>query len=357
LGLGLAVALLAGCGGKGTSGTTASTGSSSTATSQVTQTSAAAAAIGSSTWTKPDPSGTLPNGRNSFTLVYDESLAKAILFGGFEDTDYLNDTWAYSPGTNTWSDLNPSSFPGVRYGQAMVYDSSNGKMIMFGGYNDNGPFNDTWEYDPGTNAWTNLRPSGTVPDSRYAMSMVYDSASGKVIMFGGLGAMSPFNDTWTYDPNSNTWANLNPSGTVPEARGGHSMVYDPVTDKTILFAGSNGKHGGDLNDTWQYDAKANKWTNLNPAGGLPPARDSFSFAYDSSHSRVVIYGGYDGSGFLSDTWAYSLQTNTWTDLKPTAASPSALQGQSMIYDPSSHEVIMFGGYDGTKSLNETWTVH
>jgi len=92
LGLGLAVALLAGCGGKGTSGTTASTGSSSTATSQVTQTSAAAAAIGSSTWTKPDPSGTLPNGRNSFTLVYDESLAKAILFGGFEDTDYLNDT-------------------------------------------------------------------------------------------------------------------------------------------------------------------------------------------------------------------------------------------------------------------------
>ena len=46
-GLGLAVALLAGCGGQGTSGTTASTGSSSTATSQVTQTSSVAAAEGS----------------------------------------------------------------------------------------------------------------------------------------------------------------------------------------------------------------------------------------------------------------------------------------------------------------------
>ena len=313
----------------------------------------------SSSWNEVRPAVSAP-GVSYPCMAFDPELGKVVLFEGYNGDRLLGRSWAYDSGANTWVDLRAGGSPHIAGGAALVYDEKAGRLLLFGGMlagdADATSSNETWAYDPQGNRWINLKPAVS-PTARSGGILAFDRSSGKVIMFGGLGTMSPFGDTWAYDPNSNTWADLNPSGTVPEARGGHSMVYDPATDKTILFAGSNGKHGGDLNDTWQYDASTNKWTNLHPAGGLPAARDSFSFAYDSSRSRVVIYGGYDGSGFLNDTWAYSLQTNTWTDLKPTAASPSALQGQSMIYDPSSHEVIMFGGYDGTKSLNQTWTVH
>ena len=47
-----------------------------------------------------------------------------------------------------------------------------------------------------------------------------------------------FYDTWAYNSAANTWTNLKPAGDVPLARGGHTMVYDPVSRKTILFGGA-----------------------------------------------------------------------------------------------------------------------
>ena len=43
-----------------------------------------------------------------------------------------DDTWAYDPAANTWTELNPGHVaPGA--GHAMVYDASSGRLIMFGG--------------------------------------------------------------------------------------------------------------------------------------------------------------------------------------------------------------------------------
>jgi len=132
--------------------------------------------------------------------------------------------------------------------------------------------------------------------------MVYDSATGKVILFGGRelvnGASTSLgflNDTWAYDPTANTWTNLNPSGDLPPARNGHSMVYDSATGKVILFGG----FGIDIhNDTWAYDPTANTWTNLKPTGELPSGRHFSSAVYDSGTGQVILFGGsgFDSSG-------------------------------------------------------------
>jgi N-acetylneuraminic acid mutarotase len=132
----------------------------------------------------------------------------------------------------------------------MVYDSSTGKVILFGGSGDT-DLNDTWAYDPAANIWTNLKPSGDLPSARDGHSMVYDSSTGKVILFGGSNESDPtFNDTWAYDPVGNTWTNLNPSGSLPSGRVGHSMVYDPTTGKVILFGGLGEQ--GIFDDIWAY---------------------------------------------------------------------------------------------------------
>ena len=110
---------------------------------------------------------------------------------------------------------------------------------MFGGHGDAGaPLNDTWAYDPAANAWTELKPAGTLPAPRSAQSMAYDLTSGRLIMFGGLdSAGTVLDDAWAYDPVANTWTELEPSGTQPVARAGHVMVYDPASGRLIMFGG------------------------------------------------------------------------------------------------------------------------
>ncbi len=118
----------------------------------------------------------------------------------------------------------------------MAYDPTSGRVIMFGGFDDFGVrLNDTWAYDPVANTWTDLSPQGTLPPARSAQAMAYDPSSGRVIMFGGLsGSPNPssslegLDDTWAYDPVANTWTNLSPSGPRPPASWWQSMVFDPV---------------------------------------------------------------------------------------------------------------------------------
>ncbi|MCX5977649.1 MAG: hypothetical protein NTV33_12735 [Coprothermobacterota bacterium] len=151
---------------------------------------------------------------------------------------------------NSWTNLNPANPPSARYGHAMVYDSSRGKVILFGGANNSGSLNDTWSYDPVANSWTQYSP-GFSPSARSGHAMVYDSTRGKVILFGGYSSSYSYrNDTWSYDPLANRWTNLNPAN-PPSTRRYHAMVYDSARGKVILFGGENG--GNYFNDTWSYD--------------------------------------------------------------------------------------------------------
>ena len=77
------------------------------------------------------------------------------------------------------------------------------------------------------------------------------------------------NDTWAYDPVANAWTELKPSGTLPPPAPRHAMAYDPVTRRLILFGGF-GEHRRSLNDTWAYDPAANAWTELKPCGHAAP---------------------------------------------------------------------------------------
>ncbi len=87
-----------------------------------------------------------------------------------------------------------------------------------------------------------------------------------MILFGGFDASdTPLGDTWAYDPVANSWTELHPSGGSPPARIGHSMVYDPVARRVMMFGGS-AQAGAAFGDTWAYDAGANSWTELQPKG-------------------------------------------------------------------------------------------
>jgi hypothetical protein len=118
-------------------------------------------------------------------------------------------TWAYDYNTNTWENITVNINPEIRYGHTMVYDSESDRIIMFGGYsylNAKGLCDETWAFDYNTATWTKLNPTGEL--ERRGAKMEYDSANDKIILFGGVDPDDQYTmlaETWVFDYNANSW--------------------------------------------------------------------------------------------------------------------------------------------------------
>ena len=241
-------------------------------------------------------------------LAYDPDSNKLILFGGVAGDEYdnfFNDTWSFDIASRTWTNLQPSGSPSVRAGHCMVYDPATRRVIMFGGSGMGSTLNDTWAYDPAANSWTNLRPSGELPSPRDSGSMVYDKAAGKMILFGGLGDGYTYDDqTWAFDPVADKWQNLHPAKS-PEGRVGHSMAYDEAAAETILFGGMRLTDDtlDVFGDTWVYNSAINSWTNASSVAGSPNVRGGHAMVYDPVSSKTILFGGSFVVIYLGDTWS------------------------------------------------------
>jgi hypothetical protein len=81
--------------------------------------------------------------------------------------------------------------------------------------------------------------------------MVYDTAAGKVILFGGFaGSDGLLADTWEYDPSANTRHQLHLGQANPSWRDFSSAIYDQQANVTVLSGGTGNVNGNVLNDTW-----------------------------------------------------------------------------------------------------------
>lgn len=195
------------------------------------------------------------------------------------------------------------------------------------------------------------------PSARYGYGMVYDKSINNVVLFGGgfqdSNSYTSYGDTWIYDPVTNIWSEIQ-TQQHPLARSGHSMVYDPINQKIILFGGV------DINDnwrddTWIFDSQTNTWTQVFPETN-PPVRDSASAYYDPQSQRIILYGGFRQSGtHLADTWAYYYSNNSWINLNPSL-KPTGRYGATLVYDPINQRGFMFGGRISLIS-DETWVYY
>jgi len=238
--------------------------------------------------------------------------------------------------------------------------------------------NDTWALSTsGSPQWTLLAPAnGIVPPQRVGQSAVYDSANSRIIMFGGgLGGTAPCdNNVWVLS-NANsvngtpTWTQLVTTGGPPVPRVFHSAVYDPLSNRMIVFGGNNCSESGGTyyNDVWVL-SNANglggtpAWTQLSPAGG-PSVRQGAATVYDPNSNRMTVFGGFAGQEVAySDVWVLSSAnglggTPTWTQLNPMGAlQPDPRDFASAVYDRASNRMTIFGGIDVGLLLNDVWTL-
>jgi len=340
------------------------------------------------------PNGT-PPARWDAMMAFDAQSQQLVLFGGYNPSGYLNDTWVFT-GTR-WQQLNPRSSPQPRSGGAMAYDPAMGKIVLFSGYSGSSEYfyDDTWTWD-GSN-WQQMNPP-TSPPPRALAAIAYDGSLNELMLFGGhqgnnFTSQSSGNvyygDTWAF--NGRTWTDLSenyppsarlgaymtftpgsglvsyggydyyaffnstyllPNGqwtaAYPPGRYAAANAFDGSTGDLIVFGGIGDNFEGCLGDTWLWNGT--QWLEQSPST-VPPPTCSASMAYDEQTSQVILFGGYTPNGYLNTTWLWD--GSNWQQLSP-ATSPPARADAMMAYDAQAGQIILFGGFDGSQYMDDTW---
>ncbi len=228
--------------------------------------------------------------------------------------------------------------------------------FLYGGGN-----REVWELTPSIPSWTWAYVAG--PNERTGATAVFEPISHKILLFGGRQVVEGISRPriagdaqvrrhvweWTKAP-AYVWTNVTPASSLGCRRDDHTMTYDAAHSDAILFGGRDA-NGTPLGDTWLWTGTA--WVNVTAAGG-PSPRFGAAMTYDVARGVVVLVGGDDGTKKLNDVWEWDGAAQRWHQmvaigLLPPARSYAALSS----FDASNAGVALFGGL-GASQLNDTW---
>src|SRR5438093_1522510 len=291
----------------------------------------------SDTWTRLTPAVSPPI-RYRHGMAYDPPSDRVILFGGSGGTGPLGDTWAYDFIANAWTLLSAGGGPPPLSNVAAAYDVRADRVIVF----RDGNGSDAWAYDVNMNAWTDL--GLTIPLALGALTAAYDDRADRTVVFTG--------DTLALDSARNSIVNRDPPQIPYPFTSG--IAYDASADRVIVLTTDHGSWPQPvLSATWSFDDVRDRWVHRRPVVS-PPAVASAALAYDSRHARTIMFGGYPfAPPYRPQTWAYDHRANRWTELAPTI-SPSLRSDHVMAYDSRSDKVILFGGCCAPALMADTW---
>jgi len=183
-----------------------------------------------------------------------------------------------------------------------------------------------------------------------------------VIMFGGYCQESSrelCDDTWSFDPRTRTWTELNPPSSPPVTYG-HTMVYDNANRALLMWGGhmstfTDGqmRSAGYGDKVWNYDYSQNEWRET--AQYIKPrARYWHNADFFSGRGNMIVFGGDGGEGYLNDAWLLDVTSNSWQKVSVRHA-PAPRINTAMVYDSSSQTVILFGGLlEDMTAMGDTW---
>jgi Divergent InlB B-repeat domain/Galactose oxidase, central domain/Kelch motif len=371
-------------------------------------------------WTQMAPAASPPGHANSW-IAYDPLIQQVVLFGGDRTSNVASSATWFWDGAN-WSQQTYAINPSDReLGPMMAYDSTRQQVVMFGGSSvpNGSSLTDTWvfanniqpprftmttaaspatggavaqsapgqmgpTYIGGTQVQVTATPNPGYELESYSgacegfsscsvfmdsnktvtanfgtplkwveefpssspqpfgigenVALAYDAARQQVVLFGAVVGGSPFgNQTWVWT--GSNWTQKFPA-TVPPARYGQSVAWDQTNQQVVMFGGANA--GGALSDTWVWDGV--NWTQKAVGAVSPPPRLNHRMASDGQH--VVLFGGwtgaFTGTYLYSDTWLWD--GTSWT--QPVLfAHPTGRSDFGMAYDPVRQRIFVFSGLE------------
>jgi len=212
---------------------------------------------------------------------------------------------------------------------------------VFGGIDgSHAPVNSLGKYNIATDQWVSVNPSGSIPSVRGGHTAV--ALGTRMIVFGGQGKSSFLNDVYSYDAKNDQWSLVKSSGQLPGGRALMSAVT--VGTDMYIFGGLEGYGGYKyyLDQLYKFNTVTSQWTQI-LIGGAPAARAHHSSVVENNN-RVTIIGGYSTT-LLSDVFFYDIKANEWLMVEPVSDVPLAREAFAAI-PLSENNVMLFGGYDG-----------
>jgi len=277
---------------------------------------------------------------------------------------------AGAPGStlSRWFDVGPAADPPAQppaEDGAMAYDPRHHRPIMFGGKGDDDhDVNELWSLDVVTRQWQKIEPRGDWPPASEDHTLIYDPVGYRMIMYGGENG-SPTNKTWSLDLTTLGWRDL----TDPSApfREDHTAIYDSRAKRMVVFGGRD-TFINTPDEVWTFDLDLSSpnlyhWERLATTGPTPGGRSDHTAIYDSTGNRMIIFGGWDRvtREYLGDTWAFHFpdlpgDPGRWEHIFTKKSHPPKRRHVVGVYDPSRNWLIIMGGRGEEGFMNDAWAL-
>lgn len=397
----------------------------------------------------------MPQVRGGHQMCWDpqgvDGHGAIYLLGGWDGHKDLGDFWRFSPASGEWTRLSDDTRleggPGTRSCHKMLINVSARQLYILGKYIDTesraAPVNltnDLFSYHLESGQWSVLcRDVGSKggPGLIYDHQMAVDEEGAVLYVFGGrlIPTMpiqgsssssipeSTYSGLYAFNLATGQWRQIRgdfdliPGTPTLKSRIGHSMLFDPITRKLLIFAGTRLKES--LADFYVYSVEQDKVVEMckdvAKAGGPEPGltqratldthrREMFllsSVVRDRSsvgpatpsgggaaHSPTSPLPLLTGTGAITESprnylWSYHLVRRTWSliysstlpsatsdSLGASAASspvseseeePRPRYAHQLVYDPLRQIHYLFGGNPGEvgnprRRLNDFWSL-
>lgn len=207
--------------------------------------------------------------------------------------DVLYDDWfEYDPGTDSWTQK--ANFPGGPRMHAASFVINNKIYVGTGRDVNTVLYNDFYCYNPVTNSWSQI---ASFPGAarRGAVAFVLNN-------LGYVGTGSYHSNFYKYDPAIDTWfpvTNLPGTGRI-------SSVACAINGKGYL---TTGDQGGPMGDMWEYDPVFDTWTAKANLPGLP-RMEACGFALNGKFF-VGTGDNYSSGTNYQDFWCFDPAINSW----------------------------------------------
>lgn len=274
------------------------------------------------------------------------------IVGGTDGTDLLNGVSAYDIQNDSWAaktDWLPSG-DGRRHCQGCSLD---GKGYVFGGESFDGANyswnNELYEYNPSTDAWSEI-PCSSTPNAR--ADAVLFGFDGK--LYYGLGRLGDIGDPatvykkdlWEFDFGTNNWSQKSsPDSNISSAA---NFIID---DKIYFIGGYN--ENEENNECVCYNPSGDSWQTL----ASLPIPSTYEGIYSLAGFTIngyghIVCGCYSASEFSSSLWLYNPTVDAWMKRGDFEGANRLINGLVVNTDTNAYVI---GGIDEHQVLlNEVW---
>jgi hypothetical protein len=269
----------------------------------------------------------------------------------------------------TWSRVIPSpksKLPPPRSGAASVVVGH--KLYMFGGYGGGtGRLDDFYSFDFRDGGDGHQHGEGTVlnsagspchgtwqevevlsqerPGCRENNGVVIGDSS-KMYLFGGYNGTSWLNDLWCFDIDTARWTclqeNSDETTTSNNNVNNRGLGNNDTAAGGVALAAGAGAGGIHIGLAARRPGHNNA---VATSTGTPPSR-RFGYVSVVHDNKFVLFGGFDGTKWLNDMYEFDFTTKTWKCIQARGQLPSVRSCPAWAKDD--HYVYIQGGYDGVE---------